>query len=208
MDKKNNNIVSNLVSRRGFPKYTENPSIGKAVSGTKTGVKKISNKMGDRFMIISEHGETIAPAGFHEIVEVDKTQFVKLYIKGVQAFQGLTAAGTQVFELVYRTVQENPGADRFYLHFMTVEHKKMNIGKRTFHRGLSELLKKEFIFESIEPNLYFLNVDYLFNGNRMAFIKEYRVSELAERKKLEGTTTHKEPKEDEKTIDWINDSSQ
>jgi hypothetical protein len=208
MDKKNKKIVSNLISRRGFPKYTENPSIGKAVSGTKTGVKRISNRTGDRFMIISEHGETIAPAGFHEIVEVDKTQFVKLYIKGVQAFQGLTAAGTQVFELVYRTVQESPGADRFYLHFMTIEHKGMNIGKRTFHRGLSELLKKEFIFESIEPNLYFLNVDYLFNGNRMAFIKEYRISELSEKKKLTQNQNHEKEEEfkteiDKKTIDWI-----
>lgn len=139
---KKTKILSLILFRRGFPKYTENPSIAKAATGTKTGVKKITNKTGDRFMIVSEHGETIAPAGFHEIVEVDKTQFVKLYIKGVQAFQGLTAAGTQVFELVYRTVQESPGADRFYLHFMTIEHKGMGIGKRTFHRGLSELLKK------------------------------------------------------------------
>lgn len=170
------------VSRRGFQKYLENPSVTNANINSKTGNKRISNKNGDRFMIVSEQGEMIAPAGFHEIVEVDKTQFVKLYVNGVKAFQGLSSAGTKVFELIYKVIQTTPGADRFYLHFMVVEQHNLDIGKRTFHRGLSELMEKEFVFESMTPNLYFLNIDYLFNGNRLAFIKEYRVTDKSFKK--------------------------
>jgi hypothetical protein len=44
------------------------------------------------------------------------------------------------------------------------------------------LLEKQFIYESTTPNLYWLNIDYLFNGNRLAFIKEFR---LKERKAIE-----------------------
>lgn len=165
------------VSRRGLPRYSENPSVINAASNSKTGVKRLSNKAGDRFMVISEHGEVMAPVGFHQVMPVDKTQFVKLYANGVKAFQGLSAAGAKVFELIYTIVQGTPGTDRFYLHFMSVEEHHLAISYRTFHRGLGELLKKEFVFESITPNLYFLNVDYLFNGNRMAFIKEYRLVE-------------------------------
>ncbi len=166
-----------LKSRRGFLKYTENPSLNRAVDNTKSGTRKITNKTGDRCMIVSEHGEILAPAGFHEIVEVDRTKFVKLYVNGVKAFQGLSSAGGKVFELVYMVVQENPGADRFYLHFMEAEKYSLKISRAVFHRGLSELIEKEFVFESVMPNIYFLNVDYLFNGNRLAFIKEFRLKE-------------------------------
>lgn len=166
------------LSRRGFPKYDHNPSVPQASGNTKTGIKRISNKEGNKFLIISEQGEVVAPAGFHEIIEVDKTQFVKLYINGVKAFQGLTASGTKVFEIIYRVVQQSPGTDRFYLHFMEVQRLGVSISERTFHRGVSELLEKSFIYESTTPNMYYLNIDYLFNGNRLTFVKEYHLTSI------------------------------
>lgn len=163
-------------SRRGLPVYKENPFIQEALIATKTGVKRITNKTKDRMMIVSEHGEILAPAGFHEVVEVDKTQFVKLYINGVKAFQGLTNPGTKVFEIIYRMVQERPGRDTIYLHYNDLDQAVTPISRATFDRGMKELLEKKFIAESVSPGMYFLNVDYMFNGNRLAFIKEYRVS--------------------------------
>lgn len=189
------------VSRRGLPRYAENPSVASAVSNSKSGTKRLANKAGDKFMVVSEHGEVMAPAGFHQVVTVDKTQFVKLYVNGVKAFQGLSAAGAKVFELIYSIVQGSPGADRFYLHFMSVEEHHLQISYRTFHRGLGELLKKEFVFESLTPNLYFLNVDYLFNGNRMAFIKEYRMADDAQTAKA--AVLNRDPD----TIDWVNEGT-
>jgi hypothetical protein len=171
-----------LTSRRGFKKYEQNPSLSIAYNQTKSGVKRISNKAGDNCMIISEYGEIIAPAGFHQIVEVDKTQFIKLYVNGVKAFQGLSSAGTKVFELIYYIVQEKPSVDRIYIHFMNVDQTRFPLSERTFHRGVTELLTKEFIFESTLPNLYFINIDYMFNGNRLAFIKEYFVKEVKKMK--------------------------
>jgi hypothetical protein len=126
-------------------------------------------------MIVSDHGEIVANAGFHEVVEIDRTQFVKLYINGVKAFQGLKSAGAKVFELIYRAAQDAPGTDRIYLHFMTIEQNITPIGRATFHRGMTELIERGFLAESIEPGMYFLNIDYMFNGNRLAFIKEYRI---------------------------------
>jgi hypothetical protein len=167
--------TTELTSRRGFKKYAENPSVLTAMNSTKSGVKRITNKAGNQCMIVSEQGEIIAPAGFYEIMEVDKTQFIKLYINGVKAFQGLSSAGTKVFELIYYRVQEKPGVDKFFIHFTDIDQQQFPISERTFHRGLTELISKEFIFESKTPNVYFLNINYLFNGNRLAFIKEYRV---------------------------------
>ena len=184
-------------------KHQANPFLVNASINSKTGTKRLSNKKGDKFMIVSDSGETVAPAGFHEIVEVDKTQFVKLYINGVKAFQGLKAAGAKVFEIIYRAVQENPGSDKIYLHFMSVEQNITPISRATFFRGMTELIERGFIAESVEPGVYFLNIDYLFNGNRLAFIKEYRIKSIDDT--IEQSKAKKEV--DNKTVDMFNDDA-
>ena len=182
-------------------KHQANPFLTDASFNSKTGTKRLSNKKGDKFMIVSDSGETVAPAGFHEIVEVDKTQFVKLYINGVKAFQGLKSAGAKVFEIIYRAVQDNPGSDKIYLHFMSVEQNITPISRTTFFRGMTELIERGFIAESVEPGLYFLNIDYLFNGNRLAFIKEYRIKSIDDT--IEQSKAKKEV--DDKTVDMFDD---
>lgn len=157
-------------------KFAKNPFMTKALVSTRVGTRKISNSTGDKMLIVSqETGEIVAPAGFHHIVEVDKTQFVKLYINGVKAFQGLTSAGTQVFEVLYRAVQEQHNEDELYVSFNSVHQDITPMSESTFYRGLRELIAKGFIAQSTKTNIYFLNVDYMFNGNRLAFIKEYRL---------------------------------
>jgi hypothetical protein len=181
-----------LTSRRGFKRYKENPSLPKASENSKTGTRRISNTKGDKMLIVSqETGEIIAPAGFHEVFEVDKTQFVKLYLNGVKAFQGLSSAGAKVFELIYVLVQGSPGTDEIALHYSVVEKQNFAISMATFKRGMRELLEKQFIYESTTPNLYWLNIDYLFNGNRLAFIKEFRLKE--KRRALERTEQSEKP---------------
>jgi hypothetical protein len=175
-DMSNENTVT-VKSRRGAIRHSANPFLSEAAQHTKQGTKRLSNKAGNKFMILSEHGEVLANAGFHEVVDVDKTQFVKLYINGVKAFKGLKAAGTKVFELIYLATQKSPGTDTIWLHFMEIEQAITPISRPTFDRGMSELLEKGFIAESLVPGKYFLNIDYLFNGNRLAFIKEYRIQD-------------------------------
>lgn len=164
-------------SKRGI-RYKKNPFIGNAVANTKIGTKRISNQKGDKLMIVSEDtGEVLAPAGFHEILEVDKTQFVKLFKNGVRAFTNLTSAGAKVFSVLYDEIQKNPSQDFIYLSFNDVKQDIEPMGSATFYRGMKELLSHNFIAESETVGRYFVNPDYLWNGNRLAFIKEYRVKD-------------------------------
>lgn len=159
------------VWRKNLPEYEGNPSIPVASQNAKIGTRRITNKAGDKCMIVSEHGEIVAPAGFHEVIEVDRTQFVKLYVGGVAAFNDLSSPGAKVFKLVYNYIVKNPNTDQINLH-----HKKAgSMGKATFDRGLTELLAKEILYKSTIPNLFFLNVNYIFNGDRLALVKEYRM---------------------------------
>lgn len=127
-------------------------------------------------MVVNEStGQIMAPAGFWQIEEVDKSQFVKLYVNGVKAFKDLTGSGTKVFELLYLEVQKSIGRDRIYLSFHAVDQAVTPMSESTFMRGMKELVTKGFLAESVAPGLYFLNPDYMWNGDRLGFVKEYRL---------------------------------
>lgn len=163
------------VSRRGFEKFAQNPFLSDVSANTKIGVKRITNKDGNRMLVVSENtGEIIAPAGFWHAQEVDKTQFIKLYINGVKAFKELTGAGTKVFEVLYVKMQEAIGKDVVWISLSEIDQAVTPMSKATFSKGMTELIGKGFIAESVTQSKYYLNPDYLFNGNRLAFVREYR----------------------------------
>jgi hypothetical protein len=57
------------------------------------------------------------------------------------------------------------------------------MSESTYFRGMKELIEKGFIAASTKTNIYYLNVDYMFSGNRLAFIKEYRLKSETPSKK-------------------------
>ena len=167
--------VAARKSRRGHKTYTQNPFIAKALTNTKSGVKRISNG-GNKMMVVTEDtGEIVAPAGFWQSQEVDRAQFVKLYINGVKAFKDLTNPGTRVFEVLYLKVQESIGKDVITMTFSRIDQSLTPMTETTFYRGMRELVEKGFIAESVVSGDYFLNPDYMWNGDRLAFVRAYTV---------------------------------
>jgi hypothetical protein len=165
------------LSRRGLIQYDTNPFLPSAADNTVEGQRRVTHKSkdGSQMMITSQSGEVVAPAGFWHAQEVDKTQFVKLYVNGVKAFAQLSPAGTQVFALVYEQLQANPGKDVIYLHLADINQDITPISKATFMRGVREIILKDFLAETKVSGRYFVNPDYIFNGNRLAFVKEFRL---------------------------------
>jgi hypothetical protein len=115
---------------------------------------------------------SVGGAGFYEFEEVDNTRFVKLFLDGIKQAAGLSKAGLAVFELVYKQVQGSPGKDEIKLNqFLAADS---NIPERNYQRGVRELLEKEFIYRSPSDGLFFVNIRYMFNGDRLAFVRGYR----------------------------------
>ena len=106
----------------------------------------------------------------YEWEEVDKERFVKLYLAGLKQAAGLSKAGLAVFELVYRQLQSRPGQDTITLSILTSGMKKT-----AYYTGLRELLEKEFLFRSPYDGTFFVNIRFMFNGDRLAFVKGYRL---------------------------------
>lgn len=163
-------------TRRGLQVFKENPFVQDAIENQKGGVRRIIGKTQDRMMVVSgSTGEVIAPAGFWQYQEVDKTQFVKLYINGVKAITDLSPAGTKVFALLYAEMQKNIGKDKVYLSFCAMDKNEAGMSQATFTRGMKELIEKNFVAPTIGVGWYFINPDYMWNGDRLAFVKEYRL---------------------------------
>jgi len=170
------------LGKRGLPVYSKNPSAAAAIQTMKTGIKRISNDKGEEMILSNAStGEIVANAGigFHQKVKVDKTQFVKLYIQGVSAFVGLSKAGANILEIVITEINKTPSRDIVYLNSRMADE-LYAIKKSSFMRGIKNLLEKEILYEHIDENLYFININYIFNGDRLAFLKTYEIDRSIE----------------------------
>lgn len=163
-------MIEPKQTRRGVTLYKENPFM--LEMQTKT--RRVTNRRGD-MMLVSNDGEIVSNvAGFWEAEEVDATKFVKLFVKGVKALKELTGAGTKVFEVLYLRVQENIGKDQVYMAFAAVDQALTPMSNPTYDRGMRELIEKGFIAATPMQGMYWLNPSFVWNGDRLAFVKEYR----------------------------------
>jgi hypothetical protein len=159
-----------VATRRGVALYDKNPFM----IDIETKTRRITNKRGDMMLVTSEGEIANQIAGFWEAEEVDSTKFIKLFVKGVKALKELTSAGTKVFEVLYLHVQENIGKDKVFMAFSAVDQVLTPMSAPTYDRGMRELIEKGFIAATPIQGWYWLNPSFVWNGDRLAFVKEYR----------------------------------
>lgn len=172
IDQKNAAVIG---QKKGVPIYETNPSIPELDSIKKRKAVRFGNdKRG--FVVDNGTGEilSVGGVGFYEFEEVDNTRFVKLFLSGVKQAAGLSKAGLSMFELVYKQLQDHPGSDEIRLNFYIAAKSIDDLNDRTFRRGLRELLDKEFLFRSPLDGMFFVNIRYMFNGDRLAFVRGYK----------------------------------
>ncbi|EFN8977098.1 replication protein, partial [Escherichia coli] len=131
----------------------------------------------DRLALVNENtGEHVGNGGFFQAMEVDKTQFVKLYVDGVSAIEGLSSSGKKVFKILYLAIRDNKDTDTILMSYDIVDQDIVKISRTTYFKGMKELADKKFIAETMVQNYYFINPDYMFNGDRLTFMKTYYLS--------------------------------
>jgi hypothetical protein len=74
------------------------------------------------------------------------------------------------------------GKDRVYISYAEINQAVTPMSEATFYRGMSELVNKEFIAESVSQCWYYVNPDYVWNGDRLAFVKEFRLKQSSKEK--------------------------
>jgi len=164
-----------ISSRYGKPVYEANPTIPALRSISKT--RKI--KMGDekRGLIVDGTSGEIFGAGTaiaYQFEEVDKDRFVKIFVGAIEQAAGMTKAGLSVFQLIYDQMRTNKDKD-----YVLLSAHDAGIPQRTFQRGLKELVDKGFLYQSTIPGKWWVNVQYMFNGDRIALVKGYQLKGTA-----------------------------
>ena len=160
-----------IGDRRGFPIYASNPSVPPESEIKKGRRTRIGDDL-KGLVLDNGNGEILGHGGaiVYEWEEVDKERFVKLYLAGLKQAAGLTKAGMLVFELVYYELQGRAGQDVVPLDVMS-----SGLKRTTYYDGLKELLEKGFLFSSTNPGLFYVNIRFMFNGDRLAFVKGYKI---------------------------------
>jgi hypothetical protein len=176
--------ANQLSTKRGFPVYRTNPSVP-ASKGMQTRNKRFHVPGGKAAMIVDHSsGEIkgIGGMGFWWEEEVDSSRFVKLFLDGIKQAADLSKTGMQVFELVYHEMRANPGSDEIKLNqYVAKDH---GISDRTYQRGVRELLEKEFLYRSPSDGVFFVNIRFMFNGDRLAFVRSYHLKGAVRQQEL------------------------
>jgi hypothetical protein len=172
-----------VAIKRGLPVYRVNPSI--PATNLETRQKRFEVPGGKASLIVDNStGEIkgIGGMGFWWQEEVDASRFVKLFLDGIKQACGLSKTGMLVFELLYNQMRENPGHDKIELsHYIAADK---GLSERTYRRGLRELLEKEFLYRSTSEGVFFINIRFMFNGDRLAFVKTYYLKGTSQQTEL------------------------
>lgn len=155
-------------------RYIDNPFTKNLVIKTKS--KQVTvNALGagDNVLINQVTGEI---SGTHVVTHkrVDGEEFVKLFSKNIALTFGLTSAGIKSLNVVIWTIQETAInsdviiLDRYALE-QFINSNSLVLSIATFKRGISDLERVKIIAKTMRKSNYFINPNFVFNGNRIAF---------------------------------------
>ena len=168
-------------------RYKENPFLEGMIVPVKGRQVKLS-KLGkdDNILINQSTGEVL---GTHLTTYklVDGEQFVKLFTANIAMTFDLSSAGIKAFSVLLWAVQHNAlsrdevDLDILVLEAFTDANKEKDpplmLSPATFRRGINELEKAQIVAKTLRQGRYFINPNFVFNGDRIAF------TTLIERKK-------------------------
>tara|TARA_B100002019_G_C21257823_1_gene594950 strand:+ start:85 stop:642 length:558 start_codon:yes stop_codon:yes gene_type:complete len=125
---------------------------------------------------------------------VDEEQFVKLFISNIALTFDLKAAGIKAFNVLIFVMQNTIEKDKVFIDKYVMEDfnklYKKKLSRAVLYRGLLELVDCKIIARSVREGEYFINPNFVFNGDRVVF------ATVIERKK--GSSEEKE--EDQKRL--------
>ena len=193
-------------------RFKENPFTANMVIPVRGQQVRISRFGQERNVLINQ--STGEQFGTHVVTykRVDSSQFVKLFTDNIALTFDLTSAGIKAFNVLLWAVQSNAkNADFINLGSLVREefisvHTNKEFSQRTFARGLTELVKNKIIANAYIPGFYFINPNFVFNGDRIAFTtlieKKTPLTSKNEIKPLR--VVHEDGTVDDKTGDLFN----
>lgn len=188
------------MSKAGNTRYKQNPFTKELTVNAKNQKVRVSNsaKLNDETWINNTTGE-LATTQLYTYKEVDEAQFVKLFTQNIALTFNLTSAGLKSLNvLIYAVQYKAMNKDIVILteitlaEFLEAEANKGNkfiLSRPTFTRGISELIKSNILARCERAGDYFINPNFVFNGDRLLFVnaikKKPKTNKITEDDQLE-----------------------
>ena len=170
---------STSVRKKETVRYDHNPFVQDMVVPVKGKQVKMS-RLGkdDNILVNQATGEHM---GTHVATfrKVDSAQFVKLFTQNIALTFDLKAAGIKAFSVLMWVLQSKAiekdliPLDKIVLDEFLEDHDDreppIKLSQPTFWRGLAELEKAKIIAKHLRQGWYYINPNFVFNGDRIAF---------------------------------------
>ncbi|BBW93863.1 replication protein (plasmid) [Pseudoalteromonas sp. PS1M3] len=156
-------------------RYKENPFLKDMEINTSNKQVTVSALGKDNNVLVNQSTGEISGTSVVTYKKVDDAEFVKLFSANIALTFDLKSAGIKTFSVLIWMVQHRAiGKDQVILDHMALEewcevHEPKSISHATFKRGLNELEKAKIIAKTMRKGTYFINPNFVFNGNRIAF---------------------------------------
>ncbi len=169
-------------------RYKTNPFIEDMMIPIKGRQVRLSSLGKDDNILVNQNTGEVHGTHVTTYKRVDGEQFVKLFTANIALTFDLSAQGIKAFSVLMWAIQNKAIAkDEIYLDTHTREDfieahvgkdKPLKLSQPTFARGLAELTKAQIIAKTLRQGIYWINPNFVFNGDRIAF------TTLIERKPL------------------------
>lgn len=170
-------VRKETVKLTDFIKNDENPFLKQAIELIDRNIVKkyqssaVSDKKATLLAIDPNTSEVLGYTRFVRQIEVDESQFAKLYLSNFAAFFDLSQAAIRVFGYILTCMK--PKNDVFLFdRKKCIEYTKYNSDK-PIYKGLAELITAEIIARGPNEYVWFINPMIVFNGDRVTFAKTY-----------------------------------
>lgn len=140
---------------------------------------KVSPLGHDRNILINQNTGECFGTHVTTYKKVDSEKFVKLFTANIALTFNLKPAGIKALSVLIWTVQNTAInkdlvlLDKYCLSEFISSHTDIDpplkLSLPTYLRGLSELEKSSIIAKNIRRGWYFINPNFVFSGNRIAF---------------------------------------
>jgi hypothetical protein len=157
---------------KGLAKHNRNPFMEQLTNEIRTGKQttKIGNSNALQDVVTKEIMEVKV---MHTVKVVDKNEFVKLFTSEIERVYNLPLNARKTFKYICENLKMNSG--EVYLWVEDIVSQCGYTSYSQVHRALVVLNQCGFIAPSERPNIWYINPNIFFRGDRMVLIKDIRM---------------------------------
>jgi hypothetical protein len=172
-------------------RYEQNPFLEGMILPIKNQKVQLSKLGRDDNILVNQATGEMQGTHITTFRRVDSEEFVKIFTVNIAMTFELKAAGIKTLGVLAWILQAKgirkdlAPLDKFVLDDFLNAHKDKNLAlsQATFSRGLSELEHAKIIAKHLRAGWYFINPNFIFNGDRIAFTTIIE-KDLDEKKKI------------------------